>query len=145
MSRPAFLLALALALGGCPGASEPQQGGAAPAQRTADAERRQVQRRLDELAQAEDAAAERLAVQSLRTWLGQPRQWRAEGYRVRLSSAPGGPALGRAEVQALIEQGKPVQLNLAVPFFPPTVPEAQRSFQDPAALEPLLDALLSES
>lgn len=144
MHRTSLLLALTLALSGCPGETPSKSGGGvAPAQRTADAERRQVQRRLDELAEAKDEEAEQVAVRALRTWLGQPRQWRAEGYRVRLSAGQGA-ALSRAEVEALIAKGEPVQLTLAVPFFPPTVPESQRTFQDPAALKPLLDALLSE-
>ena len=144
MLRTSLLLALTIAASGCPGSSEPKSGGVAPAQRTADAERRQVQRRLDELAEAKDAAAVQAAVQALRTWLGQQRQWRAEGYRVRLSAKAEGPPLGRAEVEALIAKGESVQLTLAVPFFPPTVPSTQRSFEDPAALEPLLDALLTQ-
>ena len=71
MHRTSLLLALALTLSGCPGETQPKSaGGVAPAQRTADAERRQVQRRLDELAEAKDKEAEQVAVRALRTWLG---------------------------------------------------------------------------
>jgi hypothetical protein len=143
----AWVLALAL-LVGCPASSDPPSTGVDPAQRTANAERAQAQSRLDDLSQSSEVPAEALAVKALRTWLRQPRQWRAEGYRVRVRRAPThkdhppGPPLTRAEVEALITTAKPVTLVLEVPYFPPTVPTATRAFLAPESLGPLLPFLV---
>ncbi|MGE0712473.1 MAG: hypothetical protein AB7N76_01340 [Planctomycetota bacterium] len=167
MHRLLLAVALALPLAGCPGSSKPQ--GTPPAQRTAEVERAQAQTRLDDLSAAKDREGEATAVRALKTWLSQPRQWRAEGYRVRLTGADG-KALTRAALEALLaaqrdggakpEEAKPeeakssepgptaaaatLELKLEVPYFPPTVPSAKRAFLDPEALRPLLGVLLEE-
>lgn len=134
---------------GCPGPSAPAapaQG--AQAQRTAAAEAAQVGRRLRALEVLEGEgealrAAEATAVQDLRQWLTQRRQWRSEPYRVEVRPLEGAP-LDRAALEVLIAAKQPVALTLRVPAFEPP-PAGSRTWSDPAALSPLLDLLATPS
>lgn len=130
---------------GCPAETKsPSPEAAANAQRTLDVLRRQAQERFDGLRKLPTegegrAGAEAQAIKGIKIWLTQRRQWRAEGYRIRLAS-PEGKALDKAGLEALIAAGKPVTLVLSVPELEPA-PSGEREFQDPKALSPLLDVL----
>lgn len=156
----AWVLALAvLVASGCPSETKsPSPEAAANAQRTLDALRGQAQRRFDELVALPRVgegrvAAETGAIKGIKIWLTQRRQWRAEGYRIRLAPAKSGDTaktappeqgqekgLDKAGLEALIAAGKPVALVLSIPELDPT-PSGTREFQDPKALAPLVDLL----
>lgn len=144
---PLLLTALALAasacLSGCPAESKSDSAaGVAPAQRTANVERGQVQARLDAIAKAKTAEDEATAVKALRLWLIQRRPWRSERYRVRVAvlkeKTPGTP-LVPGDLPKL-KAGQ--RLRFEVPYFPPTVPTLEADVLDPASFAVLEDVLL---